>query len=191
MTQIRQYTNADQEKFKKYYLATELKKKQSRVLHALQKSQSAKRAWQAGLVGILGLHYSSLGTISTFSTTLPTILIQVVLWSAGVGLVWYQWLCKTYGDKIRLATDRIAKEFAEIQNNRKSNAWVMVNEKDEIIGTVAFKCVNEEGQIGLLTGEKAEQRQLLVQNAIKFGRTNKIQVISKWDQDSKWSESPL
>ncbi|KAG2196821.1 hypothetical protein INT47_002748 [Mucor saturninus] len=191
MTEIRQYTTRDQEKLKKYYLATELQKKQTRVLHALQKSQSAKRAWQAGLVGIFGLHYTSLKAASSFSTTLPTILFQVVLWSAGVGLVWYQWLCKKYGDKVRLATDTIAQALAEIQNNPKSNAWVMVNDKDEIIGTVALKCVNGEGQIGLLTGEEARQRQMLVQNAIRFGRTNKIQVISKWDQDSKWSESPL
>ncbi|KAI7881719.1 uncharacterized protein EV154DRAFT_545573 [Mucor mucedo] len=185
MTEIRQYTTRDQEKLKKYYLATELQKKQTRVLHALQKSQSAKRAWQAGLVGIFGLHYTSLKAASSFSTTLPTILFQVVLWSAGVGLFWYQWLCKKYGDKVRLATDTIAQALAEIQNNPKSNAWVMVNDKDEIIGTVALKCVNGEGQIGLLTGEEARQRQMLVQNAIRFGRTNKIQVISKWDQDSK------
>lgn len=192
MTEIREYNSQDQEKFKKYYIASETKKKKTSALHALQKSQSAKRTWQAGLVGILGLQFSELTKASSVLSTMPTVLVELILWSAGVGFFWYKLLCKEYENKVRQATDDIVKELADIQSNTKSNAWIMVNDADEIIGTAALKYEKGEGKLGYLTGEESRNRLLLVQNAIRFGRTNKIQVISKWGhEDSKWSESPL
>jgi hypothetical protein len=194
MTEIREYTSQDQLKFKKFYITIESKKKKTRVLHALQKSQSAKRTWQAGLVSILGLHFSHLlkAKLSLVLSTIPTILVELFLWSAGVGFVWYKWISKEYESKVQQATENMAKELANIQNIPKSNAWIMVNEDDEIVGTVALKYENGEGKLGYLTGEESRNRLLLVQNAIRFGRTNNIQVISKWGhEDSKWSESPL
>lgn len=188
--EIREYTSQDQQSFKKFYSTIENKKKQSQVLHALVQSQRAKRTWQAGIVGVIGIHMSQWIHGQLSFSSIPTIFLELILWSTGLGFVWYKLLCREYENKVRQAIERIPNELASIQKNEKSNAWVMVNNENEIVGTVALKFENGEGKIGYLTGQESQTRLQLVQNAFRFGRTNKIQVISKWGhEDSKWSES--
>ncbi|KAI8373923.1 hypothetical protein EDC96DRAFT_562657 [Choanephora cucurbitarum] len=187
--EIREYTSTDRHRFKQFYLTMETEKKQSRIIHALRQRKSAKRVWHAGIVGILGIHLSNFmqSSISIKSTSL--MLLEMILWSAGVGLVWYRWISQEYEQRLASICERMATELSGIQTNDKSCAWVM--EKDnQIIGTVALKYEGgKEGKIGYLTGLNPQIRLKLVQNAIRFGRTNKIDVISKWQNDLKWSES--
>lgn len=196
--EIREYTSEDQQKFLKLYLLFGEKKKRSRVLHELRKNNAAKRTWQAGLVGIIGIHLSYLFNsanavkYSYVFSALPTILVEMLLFTTGVGFAWYKWSCWDYDKKLLQSSKRMALELQNVHKNDKSNAWVMVDGSDNIVGTVALKYENNEGKIGYLTGEDKEQRVDLVKHAFRFGQTNKIEVISKLrHEDSKWSEYSL
>jgi hypothetical protein len=185
---LREYQPEDQDNFKQFYISLENKKKTSRVLHAIQQRSSAKRTWQAGIVGILGIHISQWSATLLKSTTL--VILEILLWSAGVGLVWYRWISQQYDKAIVEACEHIVNELGSMKKNEKSNAWVA--EKDgQLVGTVALKYEQGEGKVGCLTGLDSQTRLMLVQNAIRFGRTNKIEVISKWQNETKWSESPF
>ncbi|KAI8097946.1 uncharacterized protein B0P05DRAFT_522688 [Gilbertella persicaria] len=187
---IREYTTADHQRFKQFYLSMENKKKQGQVLHALRQRASAKRVWHAGLVGILGIHLSQFMQSISIKNTL-FLVSELLLWSAGVGIVWYRWISQEYEARLANICEHMATELNGIQKNEKSCAWVMEKD-DQIIGTVALKYEGgTEGKIGYLTGLDPQIRLKLVQNAIRFGRTNKIDVISKWQDDLKWSESAL
>ncbi|GAA5799495.1 hypothetical protein HPULCUR_004911 [Helicostylum pulchrum] len=188
MNQIREYTSQDQQRFKQFYIATENKKKHARVLKDLYQSQGTKRTWQAGIVGIFGIHITQ--WFKTRYLPLPLILIELMLWTAGVGFFWYSWLSRDYKRHVQQSVERISTGLLAITKIEKSNSWVMENSKGELIGTIALKYENDEGKIECLTAKRKQDYRELVQNAFKFGRANKIQVISKWQgQDSKWSES--
>lgn len=193
---IREYTNEDQHNFLTLYLLFGERKKQSRVLHELRQNKSAKRTWQAGLVGIIGIHlsyyFNSIGVVNSFMlSTIPTIFVELLLWTTGVGFAWYKWICREYDSKLLESSKQMALELGNVGKNDKSNAWVLV-ENNEILGTVALRYENNEGKIGYLTGEGTEERMELVKHAIRFGQTNKIEVISKLSHEgSKWSEYSL
>jgi hypothetical protein len=188
---IREYQPEDQENFKRFYVSLENKKKRTRVLHALQKRTSAKRAWQAGIVGVLGIHLSQWAKSATVLKSTTMLILEILLWSAGIGFVWYRWISREYDTALVKACEHIATELGSMRKSEKSNAWVA--EKDgQLVGTVALKYEDKgEGKVGFLTGLESQTRLMLVQNAIKFGRTNKIEVISKWQNETKWSESPF
>ncbi|KAI8091686.1 hypothetical protein BDF21DRAFT_332150 [Thamnidium elegans] len=184
MNQIREYTSQDQQRFKQFYITTENEKKHARVLNGLYQSQGTKRTWQAGIVGIFGIHITQ--WLKTPSLPLPLILIELMLWTAGVGFFWYNWLSRDYKKHVQQSVERISTGLLAIAKTEKSNSWVMENNKGELIGTVALKYENGEGKIGYLTAERKQDCKELVQNAFKFGRANKIRVISKWqERDSK------
>ncbi|RCH92175.1 hypothetical protein CU097_013368, partial [Rhizopus azygosporus] len=79
-----------------------------------------------------------------------------------------------------------ADEMVDVLKSKESHCWIMENGKD-IVGTVILKCDQREGKIGYLTGVNSEIRRSLVKNAIQFAKSNKIEVISKWDESTKWT----
>jgi hypothetical protein len=196
--QIREYTSEDQHQFLTLYLLFGEKKKRSRVMHELRQSKSAKRTWQAGIVGIIGIHLSYyfnstelLGHSAFALTSIPTVFIELLLWTAGVGFAWYKWICREYDAKLLESSKHMALELGNVHKHEKSNAWVLTD-GNGILGTVALRYENNEGKIGYLTGEGKEERVELVKHAIRFGQTNKIEVISKLSHEgSKWSEYSL
>ncbi|KAI7908197.1 uncharacterized protein BX663DRAFT_528691 [Cokeromyces recurvatus] len=189
-TIIREYTPNDQDKFKKFYIDIESKKRTNRVIRALKQRTVAKRTWQAGMVGILSIHLTQFLNLSITIKKTTLMIIEMLLWSAGIGVVWYKWICQEYNDELKRISERMATELSHIQNNGKSNAWMM-ERNGNIMGTVALKYEKGEGKIGYLTGLNSQIRLKLVQHAFRFGRVNKIEVISKWKDDLKWSENPF
>lgn len=188
---IREYQFEDQENFKQFYVSLENKKKTTRVLHALQKRTSAKRAWQAGIVGILGIHLAQWTKPANIVKSTTMLFLKIFLWTAGVGLIWYYWISPEYDTTLVKACEHIVTELGSMRKNEKSNAWVA--EKDgQLVGTIALKYEGKgEGKVGFITSLDSQTQLMLVQNAIKFGRTNNIEVISKWQNETKWSESPF
>lgn len=182
-TEIREYEPADQAQFKQFYVEMQSKKRTSRVLHALKQRSSARRTWQAGLVGILGIHFSR------YNHTL-WLIAELLLWSAGVSVFWFKWIGQEYDAELEKTCQHMATELAKIRKSEKSNAWIMAKQ-GKIIGTVALKYESGEGKIGYLTGVDPHVRLLLLKNAFRFGRTINIDVVSKWKDDMKWSESAL
>ncbi|KAI8372450.1 hypothetical protein BD560DRAFT_482817 [Blakeslea trispora] len=183
--EIREYTSTDQQRFKQFYMAMEAEKKHSRVIHALKQRKNARLVWHAGIIGILGIHLSKFMGLPISIRGVSITLLEMFLWSASVGLVWYRWIGQEYEHRLSSICEHMATELNEIQKNDKSCAWVM-EKNDRIIGTVALKHEEgTEGKIGYLTGLDPQIRLKLVQNAIRFGRTNKIDVISKWQDDLK------
>ncbi|KAG2215933.1 hypothetical protein INT46_004189 [Mucor plumbeus] len=187
-TEIREYEPRDQAQFKRFYFDMENKKRTSRVLHALRQRSSAKRTWQAGLVGILGIHLSQYSLLSTKHTLL--LITELLLWSAGVSILWFKLISQEYDTELDKTCQHMTNELATIRKSDKSNAWIMTKQ-GQIIGTVAFKYDSGEGKIGYLTGIDPQIRLLLLKNAFRFGRTINIDVVSKWKHDMKWSESAL
>ncbi|KAL9551734.1 hypothetical protein PS6_004848 [Mucor atramentarius] len=165
-TEIREYEPTDQAQFKQFYVEMQSKKRTSRVLHALKQRSSARRTWQAGLVA------------------------ELLLWSAGVSVFWFKWIGQEYDAELEKTCQHMATELAKIRKSEKSNAWIMTKQ-GKIIGTVALKYESGEGKIGYLTGVDPQIRLLLLKNAFRFGRTINIDVVSKWKDDMKWSESAL
>lgn len=186
--EIREYDPKYQRQFKQFYLDMEYKKRTSRVLHALRQRSSAKLSWQAGLVGILGIHLSQYSFLSAKHTML--LMVELLLWSAGIGVLWFKKIGQEYDDELNKTCQHMASELAAIRKSEKSNAWIMVKQ-GQIVGTVAFKHETGEGKIGYLTGIDPQIRLLLLKNAFRFGRTINIDIISKWKHDMKWSESAL
>ncbi|CAO0803065.1 unnamed protein product [Mucor circinelloides] len=182
-TEIREYEPTDQAQFKQFYVEMQSKKRTSRVLHALKQRSSARRTWQAGLVGILGIHFSR------YNHTL-WLIAELLLWSAGVSVFWFKWIGQEYDAELERTCQHMATELAKIRKSEKSNAWIMTKQ-GKIIGTVALKYESGEGKIGYLTGVDPQIRLLLLKNAFRFGRTINIDVVSKWKDDMKWSESAL
>ncbi|KAI9483231.1 MAG: hypothetical protein EXX96DRAFT_599740 [Benjaminiella poitrasii] len=172
---IREYTSNDQEIFKRFYINMETKKRTNQVLRALKQRTSAKQTWQAGMIGILSIHLTQILKLSITLKHATLIMAETLIWSAGVGIVWYKWICQEYNNELKRTSEHMAIELSNIQTNEKSNAWIM--ERDgEIVGTVALKYEKGEGKIGYLTGLDSQIRLMLVQNAFRFGRVNKIEL---------------
>lgn len=183
-TEIREYEPTDQAPFQQFYMEMQSKKRTSRVLHALKQRSSARRTWQAGLVGILGIHFSR-------HSPALWLIAELLLWSAGVSVLWFKWIGQEYDAELQKTCQHMAAELARIRKSEKSNAWIMTDRQGSIVGTVALKYESGEGKIGYLTGADPQIRLLLLKNAFRFGRTINIDVVSKWKDDMKWSESAL
>ncbi|KAI8637682.1 hypothetical protein BD408DRAFT_478020 [Parasitella parasitica] len=187
-TEIREYESKDQHELKRFYLDMESKKRTSQVLHTLRQRSSAKRTLQAGLVGILGIHLSQYSIFSVKHTAL--LMVELLLWSAGLGVFWFKIIGQEYEAALNKNCQQMTDELAAIRKSEKSNVWIMTKQ-GHIIGTVAFKHESGEGKIGFLRGIDPQARLLLLKNAFRFGRAINIDVISKWKDDMKWSESAL
>ncbi|KAI8882349.1 hypothetical protein K501DRAFT_285929 [Backusella circina FSU 941] len=182
---IRKYESPDQQKFKDFYISINKKDEQKRVIQALQQHKIAKRSWQAGLVGILGVFASQ------EHHNIGLLITELAVWSFGVGFVWYKWLKREYEHNLQETCHAMASELNQVIQQTKSCAWVMEGNGD-IMGTVALKFDHDkEGRIGYLTGLNSRIRLLLVQKAIRFAKENQIEVISKWDGNSRFAESVL
>ncbi|KAI8992040.1 hypothetical protein BDF20DRAFT_812912 [Mycotypha africana] len=181
---IREYSLDDQEKFKQFFYAVEGAKKKKRVMQSLKHNSAAKVMLEAGIAGILGIQAPKLMKMTALLRDTALTLIGMTLWGAGVGILWYYLLCREYSNDLTKATERAVSDLRNIRSNEKSNAWVMEKD-DKIVGTVALKYENGEGKVGYLTASKPEDRLNLIQTAFKFGRTNKIKVISNWKNDWK------
>ncbi|KAI8879499.1 L domain-like protein [Backusella circina FSU 941] len=175
---IREYQSIDKEALKRYYTMMCKKKQTSRVFHALKRRKPAQLTWKAGLVMFVA--------IFLMQHHLLVFLLELIVWSMAVGYVWYRWITLEYVQYTAKACQAMVTQFDDIQTNKDviSCAWLMENTEGEIVGTVALKHHNGEGQVGYLTGQDARIRLMLVQKAIQFGRTNKIEVISKWGNDT-------
>lgn len=201
VNKVAEYNVKDEEKLKEFYLLNENKKRTSRILHALKKNQSAKRVWQAGIIGLLGMHVTQWMKFQFTWKNTSLFLLELLLWSTGISIVWFRKLRQDYSEELIQSSERVTKEFESIlkaRDNKSSsnnNAWVMKKEDDNtIVGTVAFKFDQEtkEGKIGYLTGVDKQVRLELLQHAFQFGKEHHIKVISKWRHDTldlKWSES--
>jgi hypothetical protein len=85
----------------------------------------------------------------------------------------------------------MASELDLVIQQAKSCAWVMEGNGD-MMGTVALKFEHDnEAKIGYLTGLDSRIRLLLVQKAIRFAKENQVEVISKWDNCTKFAENVL
>jgi hypothetical protein len=176
---IREYQSKDKEALKSYYIGMCKKKQTSRVFHALKRRKPAQLTWKAGLVGFVG--------VFLMQHHFWLLILELILWSMAVGYLWYRWITIEYVQYTEKACRAMVMQFNDMEaNNEKSCAWIM-EEQGVIVGTVALKYHQGEGQVGYLTGVDSRSRLMLVQKAIQFGRTNNIQVISKCGNDTKWT----
>ncbi|KAI8393847.1 uncharacterized protein BYT42DRAFT_596508 [Radiomyces spectabilis] len=169
---IREYQPSDAGGIRELYAerAHQLRRKQ--VLQSVITETAPRRFWQAGTVGILGLHMSQ--TLREQSSVM-TLLVELALWSAGLGFAWYLWLNSKYQRSITARSYSVVNDFSNQRLKSKSNAWVMV-EGNKVIGAVMLSFEGGEGRIRSLTGGKSQIELPLVQTAILFARQNKIQI---------------
>jgi hypothetical protein len=181
----------DQQRFKEFYVDMQTKRRTSRVLHALRYNKGTKTIWQAGLVCILGIYISQWKQLPFSLKHSSFLVVGGLVWSSIVGIIGFQYVGHQYDEELLSTCETIADKLGQIKSGDKSNAWIMTNNDDHVVGTVAFKVEGDEGQIGYLTGLDSNIRLQLVQHALNFGKSKDIQVISKWKQatfESKWSQ---
>lgn len=175
MTRIREYENSDLNRAKEFYINMENEKRQERIIRYLKKKRAVRQSWQWGIMGLVGLQLMR-------RTSWSTMFIEMTIWTTSIGLIWYLHIHDEYKKEIKKQAD----EMVDVLKSKESHCWIMENGKD-IVGTVILKCDQREGKIGYLTGVNSEIRRSLVKNAIQFAKSNKIEVISKWDESTKWT----
>ncbi|PHZ15599.1 uncharacterized protein RHIMIDRAFT_234940 [Rhizopus microsporus ATCC 52813] len=175
MTRIREYENSDLNRAKEFYINMENEKRQERIIRYLKKKRAVRQSWQLGIMGLVGLQLMR-------RTSWSTMFIEMTIWTTSIGLIWYLHIRDEYRKEIKKQAD----EMVDALKSKESHCWIMENGKD-IVGTVILKCDQREGKIGYLTGVNSEIRRSLVKNAIQFAKSNKIEVISKWDESTKWT----
>lgn len=183
---IREYRTEDRSAVCAVALAQSRRGETKRTLMSVWKSSGARWTWQAGVVGLVGLHWSS---HSTNNATAATFLVELLLWSAGVGLSWFWWL-KWHGQN---RTQALCQRIVETLET-SSHAWVMEKDGQVIVGSVALQLQEEDGEEGRirgLTGVDSRIELALVQSAIQFARRNNVRVITKSGDDARLFDSSL
>ncbi|KAG0184981.1 hypothetical protein DFQ28_010154, partial [Apophysomyces sp. BC1034] len=169
---IRPFTDEDSSSVQQLHLEQAKKNETKYLVQALFQRSSARRTWQAGLVGLVGIQVSQV--VRTGQSSVMMMILEMALWSAGVGLAWSVWIRDEYWRQTKQQSKQITEDLKVIKNSAKSNAWVMVHSSDEIVGAVGLKCEDGEGKIQSLTGAGSKIELALVQNAIQFARQQGI-----------------
>ncbi|KAI8143156.1 hypothetical protein BJV82DRAFT_515268 [Fennellomyces sp. T-0311] len=180
---IREYECKDELAVQRLYWETAQQHRTRQILETVTKRRNARRTWQAGLVGLLSLHFAS-------NKGRALLLLELALWSAGVGVGWYMWIRNEWQQVVTRRSAHMASLLKDIKDgDAKNNAWVM-EQKDGIVGAVALQYEQEEheGRIRNLTGVESRIELALVRTVIQFARQQGIQVIAKSGDDAKWSE---
>ncbi|KAI9302979.1 hypothetical protein BJ944DRAFT_269096 [Cunninghamella echinulata] len=177
----------------------------NRYQHIFKKiTVQCKRLWSYGIVVIVAhafgghsLWRPSSSFITYFNATTSTtntLVIELTIWSAGVGMACYVWLSQLYIKKIKEKTTLILDAIQQAQQEPKSNIWVMKDKKEEnkIIGLAILnyrkededddsnnkKSVVDEGQIQVFATESRIEL-ALVQNAMQYARQQDIKVVTR------------
>ncbi|CAO3636390.1 unnamed protein product [Cunninghamella echinulata] len=162
-----------------------------------------KHLWSYGIVVIVAhafgghsLWRPSSSFITSFNATTSTtntLVIELTIWSAGVGMAYYVWLSQLYIKKIKEKTALILDTIQQAQQEPKSNIWITMDKKEEnkIIGLAILnykkedgddddnkKSVVDEGQIQVFATESRIEL-ALVQNAMQYARQQDIKVVTR------------
>ncbi|KAI8987086.1 hypothetical protein BDB01DRAFT_842491 [Pilobolus umbonatus] len=150
-----------------------MKNKRQKIMSMLKRTH-VKRTWQAGIVGILSIHLSQL--VRSMTPSLFTIVSQVIAWSAGITLVWYQWMNHEYTQQWKQSYHTMATALSHIHDNDKSAAWIL--EKNGVwLGTALLKYEDEEGRLWYLLNDPKHEPSL-VREVFRFARENKIKTLN-------------
>ncbi|KAF7720843.1 hypothetical protein EC973_005911 [Apophysomyces ossiformis] len=177
METIRPFTDEDCSQVQRLHLEQAKKNESKYLLQTLCQRSSARRTWQAGLVGLAGVQVSQV--VRTGQSSVMLMILEMALWSAGVGLAWSFWIRNEYWRKAQQQSKQMTNDWMGIKKKSKSNVWVMVRNSSEVVGAVALRCEDGEGKIQSLTGAESKIELALVQNAIQFARQQGIKVITK------------
>ncbi|KAI9494448.1 hypothetical protein BDB00DRAFT_761845 [Zychaea mexicana] len=178
--QIREYDCGDEDAVRQLYWETAQQHRNRHILDALLRRRGARRTWQAGLVGLLSLHLAN-------DSGRALLMLELALWSAGVGVGWYMWIRNEWQRQVAKHSAWMAERLQEIkQSHAKNNAWEEHKKKNELVGAVALEYQQEEheGRIRNLTGVESKIELALVRTVIEFARRQDIKVIAKSGDDT-------
>ena len=175
---IREYQSSDQDAVRKLYLEQSQRTEGRRVVNRVIRHSTARRSWQAGIVGILSLQLTPV-------LTHRAAVIAMAIWSAGIGLTWFLWLRERDRRQALEESERMAKHLTEIHEQEGYNkVWVMQDNSQGLVGAVGLEYVSEEGEgrIWNLTGVESRIQLALVQKVIQFARQSDIAVLVEMKQ---------
>ncbi|ORY97573.1 hypothetical protein BCR43DRAFT_489992 [Syncephalastrum racemosum] len=179
MTRIRNYRESDADGVRAIYIGHWRKTERRRTLQrVLTERGRAKTSLQASVVGLLSLRLVRPPTWWSTSWT-AALATEVALWSLGLGVALYLWTRSHLRKVTATQSERFTAKLTSCLNAEKSGAWVMEDDKGQIVGAAALQFAENEGRV--LTGASASSKieLALVQTAIQFARQNNISVIAK------------
>ncbi|SAM03917.1 hypothetical protein [Absidia glauca] len=155
-----------------------------------------KKWWSYGVVAIVAHLYTGHG-LWTFTTpwltkiptaSTPVFLVELTVWSMGLGIAWYAWLSHLYGSQVNERIRKLAGDIDQAHRQPHTNVWLMKDTKStRVLGVVILNCDGgaEEGQIKVAAmGSRIELA--LVQRAIQFARQQGIKVVTQ----EHWNTGP-
>lgn len=176
---IREYQSSDLDAVRKLYLEQSRRTERRRVVNSVIRHSTARRSWQAGIVGILSLQLTPV-------LTHRAAVLAMALWSAGIGLTWYFWLLERDRRRALEESQRMAQQLADIHEQQEgyNKVWVMTRDNQGLVGAVGLEYVSEEGEgrIWNLTGVESRIQLALVQKVIQFARQSEIDVLVEMKQ---------
>ncbi|KAJ8652061.1 hypothetical protein O0I10_012335 [Lichtheimia ornata] len=178
---IREYQPSDQDAVRKLYLEQSQRTERQRVVSSVIRHSTARRSWQAGIVGILSLQLTPM-------LTHRAAVIAMALWSAGIGLTWFFWIREQDRRRAFEDSQRIANHLATLHEQQQegyNRVWVMMQDNTQgLVGAVGLEYVYEEGEgrIWNLTGVESRIQLALVQKVIQFARQSDISVLVEMKQ---------
>ncbi|KAI9315194.1 hypothetical protein BX666DRAFT_2028773 [Dichotomocladium elegans] len=184
---IREYQSADADAVKAIFIQKSRRTEFKRVAKAVFYHKTARRTWQAGIVGLLSLQLRLMLTHRKSA-------LAMCLWSAGVGLGWFFWLRSQDRKRVSKEYSTMVDRFREIQHtstditsDKKNHVWVMEDDttgpldQKVVVGVVGFQYDedDQEGRIWNPTGIEPRIELALVKTAIQFARDHQINVLTQ------------